>query len=130
MTYRDVTLAPDDIEWDDKESEVKASLFVDEDFTDLVLEHTVEGALELVTAFHRKVANQLIAAAVDTCEGRWEVRTIALSRRAKKRRQELRRWYMARHGQRALQDEVFRLDAKYPRAEWGSALPATTKEKK
>jgi hypothetical protein len=128
MRYKDITLAPDDIEWlkptdgaqGSGHDRLKWIIWDDDEFNAYVGEHGIEEAHERVHRFHRDVANQLIARGVRSrLESDWAWRAIGLCRQVKFRRQELRRWYQVHHGQTALMTEAARLDAAYPRATWG-----------
>lgn len=122
--YRDVSLAPDDIEWvhDNDHDGLKSIVWDDTDFHDYIALRGLEDALEAVHHFHRVIANQLIERATKDPESSdWAHRTISLCRRVKARRQELRRAYIVVYGPKALQLEVERLSDLYPRSVWGSA---------
>lgn len=123
MSYIDVTLSPDDIEfdrWPDRE-DVKEAAFNDHVFEVFVVEHGLGEALELVSRFHREVANQLIVRAVtDPDSSRWARRTIALCNRVKRRRNQLRRLLAAEIGWAETGLIIDQLDELYPRAVWGS----------
>ena len=123
MSYSDVTLSPEDIEWDrwpDRE-DVKDALFNNNQFDLFLVSNGLDGALERVTQFHREVANQLIVRAVDTYRpGGWVGRTIRLCRRAKARRNQLRRLLAAEIGWDETQLVIDALDARFPRAVWGA----------
>lgn len=127
MTYTDVTLAPDDIEWgragrptEDVEA-FKDSLFDDVLFAEYVAEMGVDDAVRAYTKFHRIVANQLIRRGVtDPDVSDWATRTIALCVRAKRRRQQVRQMLRDRDGT-AARDVIAALDVEFPRAEWGMA---------
>lgn len=123
MTYNDVTLSPDDIEWvrewPDPDG-LKGKVWSDTEFSAFVEQHGVTEALERVTAFHRTIANQLIERGVKSPrESNWAGRAIALCVQVKRRRGRLRALYIAEHGEVAGFVEFDRLDEKYPRAEWG-----------
>lgn len=122
MTYMDVSLAPDDVEWDrwpDRE-DVKDACFDRHLFELFVVEHGLVGALERVTQFHREVANQLIRRAVDDpLSSRWAGRTIWLCRHVKSRRDELRRMLYREHGYEDAHAFIDGLDRRWPRAMWG-----------
>ncbi|WP_341945685.1 hypothetical protein [Microbacterium sp. LWH11-1.2] len=128
-TYRDNTLAPDDIEWvwpNDFE-DVKDAVYDDEQFAMFLIGHGLIGALTRVHEFHRLVANQLIVRAVDTYTPvGWVGRTIRLSRRVKRRRNELQRLLTAEIGAREAEVVFADLKQRFPRAEWGSALEKNT----
>jgi hypothetical protein len=123
MRYSAVTLGDEDVEWLDTEYEdLKPALFDD----DLFRAHTeslgLTDALEIVTKFHRVIANQLIErAVVDYRQSDWTRRAINMCKRAKIRRNELRRYYGVQNGVPALIAIKREFDVKYPRAEWGSA---------
>lgn len=123
MTYSDVTLAPDDIEWVRLEDPVEVAIFEDEVFRNILLDRGPRDALDMFHAFHRKVANELIRTATDNPDAsRWARRQIRLCGAAKWRRNTARRMFALKFG--ALAELRYRaeLKAKYPRAEWGSAL--------
>lgn len=121
--YRDVTLAPDDIEWDrwpDRE-EVKDALYDDEAYAFFLIKHGLIGALEQITRFHREVANQLIVRAVDEYQrDGWVGRTMRLCRKAKWRRNQLRGLLRAEMGFREAAVAIEEIRLRNPRAEWGS----------
>lgn len=125
MTYADVTLSPDDIEferWPDRER-IKDAVYDDHMFELFVIEHGLHVALELVTQFHREVANQLIVRAVtDPRSSRWAGRTIGLCRRVKLRRNQLRRLLTSEIGWDECGVIIRQLDEMYPRATWGADL--------
>lgn len=123
MTYSDVTLTPDDIRferWPDREH-MKDVIHDDDLFAGFVEEHGPRVALELVTEFHRIIANQLIVRAVSKYTGRgWSGRTIRLCRAAKHRRNQARRILSDLIGWDAAGEVIGLLDEVYPRAVWGS----------
>lgn len=121
--YRDVTLAPDDIEWERPErSQASLAIFSDRAFNAYVEEHGVDASLEKFTYIHRQIANQLISRAVDkdTPLGWWESRAIHAVHRAKKRRQQLRAMLRRRDGDVAAERVIAALTIRNPRAEWGA----------
>lgn len=124
MTYADVTLAPDDIEWEKPVSvyaDLQDAVFDDALFAAFVEHNGVQVALEKVTEFHRVISNQLIRRAVsEYTSSKWAGRTIRLCRSIKRRRNELRRWLVANVGQDEGAKVISLLDDLYPRAEWGS----------
>jgi hypothetical protein len=122
VSYRDVTLSPDDIEWvrewPDPDG-LKALVWDDAGFAGYVEQHGLPEALERVTAFHRTIANQLIVRGVtERRQSDWTRRAVDLCRAVKRRRGQLRGRYQTEHGSAAFV-EFDRLDEKYPRAEWG-----------
>lgn len=128
-THRDNTLAPDDVEWvwpNDYE-DVKDAVYDDHEFAMFLIGHGLVGALTRVHEFHRLVANQLIARAVDTyVPGGWVGRTIRLTRRVKKRRNELQRMLRTEIGWDAADVIISELETRFPRAVWGTALEKNT----
>lgn len=123
MTYRDVTLAPDDIEWFTKQPSnelLKDAVFNQSVFDRLIADTGLDEALKLFTRLHRAVANQLIEYAVDDPDASdWGRRTIALCFRLKKRRNQLRGMLRARDGWDAVAVVVARYNEWWPRAVWG-----------
>jgi hypothetical protein len=126
MTYSDVTLSPDDIDWDDGRAERKwiiDAAYSQSQFELFVVEHGLPVALELFTEQHRWVANQLIrVAADDPHRSEWARHKIFRCNRLKKRRNQLRRMLAAEIGWDETQTVIDGLDARFPRAEWGTAL--------
>lgn len=122
VMFRDVSLAPDDVEWvRSDDDDLKDALFDDHQFELFVVREGLPVALELVTALHRKVANQLIRRAVsDRQSSRWASAAIHVCRQAKWRRRQLRRWLAAEVGRSEVDAPVEMLSLRYPRAEWGS----------
>lgn len=127
MTYRDVTLAPDDIEWDDgrdRFDRLQPLTFwhADDAFTHYVEQTGVVVALEEFTEFHRHIANQLIARAVKRMDaGDWASRTIRLCKALKRRRNMLRAWTVELLGVDEAEALFDVLDSRWPRAVWGSS---------
>lgn len=79
--------------------------------------------IELLHAFHRDIANQLIRTATKTPDvSSWAARAISLCGAAKWRRNVARRVFRLEHGHAAELEYRRELATKYPRAEWGSAL--------
>lgn len=120
--YRDVSLAPDEVEWvrwPDRE-DVKDAAFDDHAFELFVVEHGLVGALERVTQFHREVANQLIARGVRELSTPWRIRAVVLARAVKRRRGQLRGMLAAEVGWPVVNELVAELIVRYPRAEWCS----------
>lgn len=119
----DVTLSPDDIvfeRWPDREH-LKDVVHDDALFAGFVEEHGPRVALELVTEFHRIIANQLIVRAVDTYQrAGWVGRTIRLCRAVKYRRNQARHILADLIGRDATREVIDLLDTIYPRAEWGA----------
>lgn len=123
MTYSDVTLSPDDIEWVRVEDPVKIAVFDDTAFRDMLTTHDTERTVELFHAFHRDIANQLIRTATKSPDvSAWAARAIGLCGAAKWRRNVSRAIFRAEHGVAAELEYRHQLATKYPRAEWGSAL--------
>lgn len=123
MTYSDVTLSPDDIVWDRPQDPVKVAVFDDVAFRIMLTDHGVRRTLELLHAFHRDIANQLIVTATKSPDvSTWAARAIGLCGAAKWRRNEARRVYRLEHGHTAELEYRRLLATKYPRAEWGAAL--------
>ncbi len=124
MSYADVTLAPDDIEWDDDRAlrrRVVEAAFSDRKFELFLVEHGLTVALELVTEQHRWVANQLIrVAAADPTASDWARHKIGRCNRLKKRRNQLRRLLTAEIGYDEAGVIIRALDERFPRAVWGS----------
>lgn len=125
MTYRDVTLAPDDVEWstDRPTNPVKEAVFDDDAFRSILTDKGARETLELFHKFHRDIANQLIVrAVVDACESEWTRRAVNLCRAAKVRRDVARRVFQVEHGVAAELEFRQQLRRKYPRAVWGSDM--------
>lgn len=122
MGYNAVTLGDEDVEWFDTEyDDLKPALFDDDGFREYTEALGLDAALEAVTKFHRVIANQLIVRAVTRVqENEWTARTITLCKRAKTRRNELRRYYGVQNGVPALIAIKRQLEFRYPRAVWGS----------
>lgn len=122
MTYRDVTLSPDDIEWEwaDDYDGLKSIVFDDDQFADFVDQHGLEIALEKVHRFFRAIANQLIERGVSKLDTSWKNRAVRLSRAIKRRRAALVRAYRDAHGEADMQRFTTALALKYPRAVFGS----------
>ena len=123
MTYSDVTLSPDDIDWDRPQDPVKVAVFDENAFWEILTTHGAERTVELFHAFHRDVANQLIRTATKSPDvSSWAARAIGLCGAAKWRRNMARRIYRLEHGVTAELEYRHQLATKYPRAEWGAAL--------
>lgn len=125
MSYIDVSLAPDEIEWErwpDPHGVVDA-VFDNHGFELFVVENGLLVALELVTQLHRTVANQLIRRGVDDPKSsRWAGRAIFVCRQVKWRRRQLRRMLVAELGRDEAHVVIDALDERFPRAVWGSDL--------
>ena len=133
MTYRDVTLAPDDIQWDDGRErfahlQMLSFWHADNAFNQYV---TINGPVNVLvefTEFHRHIANQLIVRGIDRMDvSDWAARTIRLCKALKRRRNMLRGVVGERFGETVLVELVTKLDARFPRAEWGTS-PYTRKK--
>lgn len=123
MSYSDVTLSPDDIVWDRPQDPVKVAVFDDAAFRVMLTNHGVRRTLELLHAFHRDIANQLIVTATKSPDvSTWARRAIGLCGAAKRRRNVSRDIFRLEHGVQAELDYRRVLATKYPRAEWGAAL--------
>lgn len=123
--YRDVTLAPDDIEWIGvvTDAQLKDAVFNQEQFDAVVAELGVREALNQFTRLHRVIANQLIVTATtDPLSSPWARRTIVLCFRLKKRRNQIRWMLRNEIGVPATDVVLAELDAQYPRAAWGSEV--------
>lgn len=123
--YKDVTLAPDDIEWstDRPTNPVKEAVFDDACFRSILTDKGARETLELFHKFHRDIANQLIVRAVtDACESEWTRRAVHVCRAAKVRRDVARRVFQVEHGVAAELEFRQALRRKYPRAVWGSDM--------
>jgi hypothetical protein len=119
--YKAVTLGDEDVEWIDEDRELIDSIWTDETFREHVEQNGLTETLEAVTRLHRVIANQLIERAISRYDhSAWSMRAINLAGRIKKRRNELRRYYGVQNGFGALANFRRDLEAKYPRAEWGS----------
>jgi hypothetical protein len=126
MTYRDVTLAPDDIEWVDPSRErcgyLQPLVFNWDAFNTHVEQVGVLVALEQFTEFHRHVANQLIGRAVkDPSSSGWAARTISLCHALKLRRGVLRARAIEVLGEGDALVLFDVLKSRWPRAVWGSS---------
>lgn len=121
--YRDVTLAPDDIEWD---APVGRERLKDAAFNRAVFDEVLGGlgpveALTQFTRLHRAVANQLIVTATDDpLSSSWAGKTIALCFRLKKCRNRARWAVRDALGTAGGDELIAALDVRYPRAEWGA----------
>ena len=124
MSYSDVTLSPDDIEWDDERMmrrEIINAAYSQTRFELFVVEHGLTESLELFTERHRWIANQLIrVAADDPTASDWARHKIFRCNRLKKRRNQLRRMLAAEIGWDETRMVIDALDARFPRAVWGA----------
>lgn len=115
MTYRDVTLAPDEIEWD--YTTVWEATRSERELEDFVAQNGLDNAIEKLTAAHRIVANKMIAQkAHENMSGRnWQQAYAA--RRFKKARAILNRRREELCGQEDTQRFLLNLRKRYPRIE-------------
>lgn len=114
MTYRDVTLSPDDIEWDFT-TVYRASRNA-EALEDFVRENGLDGAIENLTRAHRIVANKLIRqqAHENMTKKNWQQAYAA--RKFKKARAILNRRREEIYGFEDTQAFLIALRKRYPRA--------------
>lgn len=76
----------------DEAARIKAAVWSDDSFRELIADYGLVEALTAVTDFHRNLATQLKAQGVTSTEdSEWARRTIGLCVRVKSRRQQLRR---------------------------------------
>lgn len=114
MTYADVTLSPDDIEWE--RTNVWAAANNTAEFESFLSQRGLEGAIEQFHKAHRMIANRLIEAGVtrgDEFEDapRW----IFAARRFKSARKRATHRYRAIHGVEHTFEFQHRLNVKYER---------------
>lgn len=120
--YRDVTLAPDDIEWVapvDRER-LKDAAFDQAVFDQILNDLGPKETLTQFTRIHRTVANQLIRKATfDPLSSAWARRAIGLCGRLKRRRNQARGVLRATVGVVEAERFIAALDYQFPRAVWG-----------
>lgn len=124
--YRDVTLAPEDVEWDDPARDLMSTLSnaVWDEGTAwaMIREHGIEVALEAVSRLRRVVANQLRRRAVtDLTDSEWSRRAGAKVIYLRQMRGKLRTEYRREYGNDRYMAWQKAFDRRWPRAEWGNA---------
>lgn len=76
----------------DETDRIKAAVWSDDSFRELIADYGLVDALTAVTDFHRNLATQLKSRGVTSyTDSEWAARTIGLCVRVKSRRQQLRR---------------------------------------
>lgn len=126
MVYADVTLAPDDIEWERvREKNVwHRAAFNPELLEQEISERGIGHTLRQMTWMHRMVANQLLRAEISSHNvSDWGDRTIYLCNRLKRVRGMLRTRYAREVGEVQLEALIRECERAWPRA-----VPYKTRE--
>lgn len=115
MTYADVTLSPDDIEWD--RTNVWAAANDRSEFESFLSQRGLEAAIEQFHKAHRMIANKLIRAGITEVDQTEEsAQWIFAARRFKDARKKATHRYRAIHGVEHTFEFQHRLNVKYERA--------------
>jgi len=118
VTYTDVTLSPDDIEWDQHRANVWGAANDPEEFDLFLDQRGIVPAIEYFYKAHRKIANRLIVAGVTQGDEFPEAREwIYAARVFKSARTKAAHRYRALHGDAATLELQRSLREKYPKPE-------------
>lgn len=115
MSYADVTLAPDDIEWE--RTNVWAAANDRHEFENFITQRGLEEAIEQFHKAHRMIANKLIRAGVTSGDEFEDApKWIFAARRFKDARKKATHRYRAQHGIEQTFEFQRSLNLKYERA--------------
>lgn len=115
MTYADVTLSPDDIEWD--RTNVWAAANDRSEFESFLSQRGLEAAIEQFHKAHRMIANKLIRAGITEVDRTEEsAQWIFAARRFKDARKKATHRYRELHGVEQTFEFQKRMNDKYKRA--------------